>query len=132
MEKLREKEFISLKFKVKIEHIMKLKLKRYNSIGLEELNAARKVISTGKLSEFVAGNTGEFYGGSNIQKLEKYLRKFYNVKYAITVNSLTSGLIAIVGSLDVEPGDEQLSLLGVCATSTAILQWNCILLLILI
>ena len=106
---------------------MKLKLKRYNSIGLEELNAARKVISTGKLSEFVAGNTGEFYGGSNIQKFEKYLRKFYNVKYAITVNSWTSGLIAIVGSLDVEPGDEIIvTPWSMCATSTAILHWNCI------
>ena len=107
---------------MKIEHIMKLKLKRYNSIGLEELNAARKVISTGKLSEFVAGNTGEFYGGSNIQKFEKYLRKFYNVKHAITVNSWTSGLIAIVGSLDVEPGDEIIVTPGMCATSTAILH----------
>ena len=106
---------------------MKLKLKRYNSIGLEELNAARKVISTGKLSEFVAGNTGEFYGGSNIRKFEKYLRKFYNVKYAITVNSWTSGLIAIVGSLDIEPGDEIIvTPWSMCATSTAILHWNCI------
>jgi perosamine synthetase len=106
---------------------MKLKLKRYNSIGPEELNAAKKVISTGKLSEFVAGNTGEFYGGSNIQKFEKYLRKFYNVKYAITVNSWTSGLIAIVGSLDIEPGDEIIvTPWSMCATSTAILHWNCI------
>ena len=106
---------------------MKLKLKRYNSIGQEELKSAQKVISTGKLSEFVAGNTGEFYGGSNIQKFEKYLRKFYNVKYAITVNSWTSGLIAIVGSLDIEPGDEIIvTPWSMCATSTAILHWNCI------
>jgi perosamine synthetase len=106
---------------------MKLKLKKYNSIGIEELNAAKKVVSSGKLSQFVAGNTREFFGGSNIKKFEKYLTKFYNVKYAITVNSWTSGLIAIVGSLDIEPGDEIIvTPWTMCATSTAILHWNCI------
>ena len=47
---------------------MKVKLKKYNSIGIEELNAAKKVVSSGKLSEFVAGNTKDFFGGSNIKK----------------------------------------------------------------
>ena len=106
---------------------MKVKLKKYNSIGIEELNAAKKVVSSGKLSEFVAGNTKDFFGGSNIKKFENYLKKFYNVKHAITVNSWTSGLIAIVGSLDIEPGDEIIvTPWTMCATSTAILHWNCI------
>ncbi len=106
---------------------MKIKLKRYNSIGIEELNAAKRVVSSGKLSEFVAGNSNDFFGGSNVKKFEKYLAKFYGVKYAITVNSWTSGLIAIVGSLDIEPGDEIIvTPWTMCATSTAILHWNCI------
>ena len=106
---------------------MKIKLKLYNSIGKEELKAASKVISSGKLSEFVAGKSNNFLGGKNINKFENYLKSFYKVKHAITLNSWTSGLIAIVGALDIEPGDEVIvTPWSMCATSTAILHWNAI------
>lgn len=106
---------------------MRFNLKKYNSVGREELNAAKKVISSGKLSEFIAGNTEKFYGGPYVKKFENYLKKFYRVKHAITVNSWTSGLISIIGSLDIEPGDEIIvTPWSMCATSTAILHWNCI------
>ena len=62
-----------------------------------------------------------------LENSKKKLEKFYNVKYAISVNSWTSGLIAIIGSLDVEPGDEIIvTPWTMCATVTAILHWNCI------
>jgi perosamine synthetase len=106
---------------------MKVILKKYNSIGNEEAKAAQKVMQSGNLSEFVAGNSKSFFGGKHVLKFEKYLRKFYKVKHAITLNSWTSGLIAIVGSLDIEPGDEIIvTPWSMCATSTAILHWNCI------
>ncbi len=106
---------------------MKIKLKQYNSIGKEEINAAKKVVASGKLSGFVAGNTREFLGGKHVLKFEKYLKKFYKVKHAIVLNSWTSGLVAIVGALDLEPGDEIIvTPWSMCATSTAILHWNCI------
>ena len=54
----------------------------------------------------MASRNQGFLGGPQVRKFEKKLEKFYNVKYAISVNSWTSGLIAIIGSLDVEPGDE--------------------------
>ena len=111
-----------MKFDLKI-----MKFKKYRSIGKQELIAATKVIKSGKLSEFVAGHTKEFYGGKQVQKFENYLKKFYKVKYALTFNSWTSGLVACVGCLDLEPGDEIITTpWTMCATSTAILHWNAI------
>ncbi len=100
------------------------KFKNYNSIGGQELAAAQKVIKSGKLSSFLAG---KLEGGIYVKKLENYLRKFYKVKHAITVNSWTSGLICAVGSLDINPGDEIITTpWTMCASATAILHWNAI------
>ena len=101
------------------------KFKKYNSIGMNELVAASKVIKSGNLSGFTAGQDKDFYGGPYVHKFENYLKKFYNVKYAITLNSWTSGLIAAVGALDIEPGDEIITTpWTMCACATAILHWN--------
>ena len=48
----------------------------------------------------------KFYGGKYVRDFEDKLSKYYNMKYAITFNSWTSGLIAAVGALDANPGDE--------------------------
>ena len=107
--------------------VIKKKFKRYNSIGKEELIAAKKVIKSGKLSEFLASYGKEFYGGKYVQLFEKKITKFYNVKYAVVLNSWTSGLVAAVGALDIEPGDEIIvTPWTMCATATAILHWNAI------
>lgn len=107
--------------------VINYKLKKYNSIGKEELIAASKVIKSGNLSGFVAGESKDFYGGPYVKKFEKYLEKFYNVKFAITVNSWTSGLISAIGALDIEPGDEVITTpWTMCACATAILHWNAI------
>lgn len=103
------------------------KFKKYNSIGKEELIAASKVIKSGNLSGFVAGKDKDFYGGTFVNKFEQYLKKFYGVKFAITVNSWTSGLISAIGALDIEPGDEIITTpWTMCACATAILHWNAI------
>ena len=55
------------------------------------------------------------------------MQNFYKVKYAITLNSWTSGLICAVGALDIEPGDEIITTpWTMCACATAILHWNAI------
>ena len=101
--------------------------KKYNSIGKEEVNAALKVLKSGKLSEYFASYPKGFLGGKYNQRFEKKLKKFYNVKNAIVVNSWTSGLIAAVGALDINPGDEIIvSPWTMSATATAILHWNAI------
>ena len=104
-----------------------MKFKTFNNIDLKEFQAAKKVIKSGILSGFVASNSKEFNGGKYVQKFERKLEKFYGVKYAITLNSWTSGLIAAIGALNIEPGDEIIvSPWTMSATATAIIHWNAI------
>lgn len=99
----------------------------YRSIGQEELEVAKKVIESGVLSQFVGAWTPDFYGGPQVRKFEKASAEYFGAKHAITVNSWTSGLIAAVGALDIEPGDEVIvSPWTMCASATAILNWNAI------
>ena len=101
--------------------------KKKNSIKKEEIRAVLKVLKSGELSGFMGSAGKEFLGGKFIRKFEKSVEKFYDIKYAISVNSWTSGLITAVGSLEIEPGDEIIvTPWTMCATATAILHWNCI------
>lgn len=103
------------------------KFKNFSTIGHEEISSALKVLKSGNLSAFIASYPSGFNGGKYNQLFEKKLKKFYNCKYAILVNSWTSGLIASVGALDINPGDEIIvSPWTMCATATAILHWNAI------
>lgn len=107
--------------------VINYNFKTHNTIGIEEQKAVNSVIKSRILSDFLARWSKNFYGGQKVRELEKKFSKFFNVKYAISVNSWTSGLIAAVGSLDVEPGDEIITTpFTMCATATAILHWNCI------
>ena len=103
------------------------KLKLHNSIGKEELVAASKVIKSGNLSGFYASDLKKFFGGNKVLEFEKKLCNYFNVKYAISLNSWTSGLVACVGAIDIEPGDEIILppfTMSACAMS--ILHWNAI------
>ncbi|MDF3820169.1 DegT/DnrJ/EryC1/StrS family aminotransferase [Leptospira sp. 96542] len=102
-------------------------LKRYNSLGPEEVEAAKKVVESGNLSQFLGCWDPDFYGGPKVQEFEKHCREYFNVKYAVTVNSWTSGLIAAIGAIGIEPGDEIIvSPWTMSASATAILHWNAI------
>jgi perosamine synthetase len=61
---------------------------------------------TGVLSKFLGCWDPDFFGGEQIQALEKEWASYFGVKHAITVNSNTSGLICSVGALKLGPGDE--------------------------
>jgi perosamine synthetase len=101
--------------------------KRYNSIGKEELQAAKQVIESGVLSQFLGAWHEDFYGGPKVREFEHNCEDFFRVKHAVTVNSATSGLIAAVGAIGIEPGDEIIvSPWTMCASATAILHWNAI------
>jgi len=103
------------------------KFKPNNTIAKEEITSAIKVLKSGKLSGFLGSRGKGFMGGKYVRRFEKKVENFYKVKHAISVNSWTSGLIAIIGSLNVEPGDEIIvTPWTMCATATAILHWNCI------
>jgi perosamine synthetase len=106
-----------------IEHAFK----RYNSIGKEEVEAAKAVIESGVLSKFLGCWDEDFYGGPKVQEFERECEKYFGVKHAVTVNSWTSGLVAAVGAIGIEPGDEIIvSPWTMCASATAILHWNAI------
>jgi len=99
----------------------------YNSIGTEEINAATEVLKSGVLSRFVGAWDKDFFGGEKVNEFERACENYFNVKHAITVNSWTSGLIAALGSLNIEPGDEIIvTPWTMCATATSILHWNAI------
>lgn len=107
--------------------VINFELKRYNSLGPEEVEAAKKVVESGNLSQFLGCWDPDFYGGPKVQEFEKNCREYFNVKHAITVNSWTSGLIAAIGAIGIEPGDEIIvSPWTMSASATAILHWNAI------
>jgi perosamine synthetase len=101
--------------------------KRFNPIGAEEVEAAKKVVETGVLSQFLGVWHEDFFGGPKVREFERNCAEYFGVKHAITVNSATSGLIAAVGAIGTEPGDEIIvSPWTMCASATAILHWNAI------
>ncbi len=102
-------------------------LERYNSMGQEEVDAASAVVASGVLSKFIGGWEPDFFGGPKVLEFERQCEAYFNVRHAVTVNSWTSGLIAAVGAVGIEPGDEVIvSPWTMCASATAILQWNAI------
>lgn len=101
--------------------------KRYNPLGKEEVAAAKAVIESGVLSQFIGCWDPDFYGGPKVQEFERACEKYFGVKHAVTVNSWTSGLVAAVGAIGIEPGDEIIvTPWTMSATATAILHWNAI------
>jgi perosamine synthetase len=99
----------------------------YNSMGLEEVKAVGEVVKSGVLSQYLGCWHDDFYGGPKVQEFERKCEKYFDVKHAITVNSWTSGLIAAVGSIGIEPGDEIIvTPWTMSASATAILHWNAI------
>ena len=79
------------------------------------------------MSQFLGAWHEDFYGGEKVREFEKTCAKFFGVKHAVTVNSATSGLIAAIGAIGIEPGDEVIvSPWTMCASATAILHWSAI------
>lgn len=100
---------------------------RYSSIGAEEAKAAVSVVKTGVLSKFLGCWDPDFYGGPRVQKFERNWSSYFGSRHAVSVNSNTSGLIAAIGAIGVEPGDEVIvSPWTMTASATSILVWNAI------
>lgn len=101
--------------------------RRYNPIGIEEVEAAKSVIEGGVLSQFLGAWHEDFYGGQKVKAFERACERYFGVKHAVSVNSWTSGLIAAVGAIGIEPGDEVIvTPWTMCASATAIVHWNAI------
>ena len=99
----------------------------HNPIGPEEVQAATRVIESGVLSQYLGEYGDDFYGGPQVQGLERAWEAYFGTRHAVSVNSCTSGLMAAVGALGIEPGDEVIvSPWTMTASATAILVWNAI------
>ncbi|MDE0812222.1 MAG: DegT/DnrJ/EryC1/StrS family aminotransferase, partial [Alphaproteobacteria bacterium] len=78
----------------------------HSSIGEEEKRAVNEVLDTGVLSAFRGVAGPDFLGGPAVRKLETAWADQFEMKHAVSFNSLTSGLIAAIGALGIGPGDE--------------------------
>lgn len=75
--------------------IKPLVLAQYNSIKKEIDAATRRVFES-----------GEFIGGSEVEKFEKEIAKYLKVNYAVAVNSGTDALCLSLKALGIGEGDE--------------------------
>lgn len=97
----------------------------FKSLGEEEVTAATRVIRSGVLSAYIGAPGEGFMGGKEVRAFEEQAAHYFGVKHAIAVNSWTSGLIAAVGAIGIEPGDEIITTpWTMAATATAILHFN--------
>jgi dTDP-4-amino-4,6-dideoxygalactose transaminase len=78
--------------------------------GEEEKRAALAVLESGYLSLFEGSHTPDkpfsFWGGPRVQQLEAEWAEYYGARFAVSMNSATSGLYAAIGALGLGYGDE--------------------------
>lgn len=104
-----------------------VELELFKSMGEDEADAAARVVRSGVLSAFIGAPGEYFMGGTEVRAFEAKAAEYFGVKHALSVNSWTSGLIAAVGAIGVEPGDEIITTpWTMSATAMAILHWNAI------
>lgn len=102
-------------------------LEPFRSMGEEEVQAAADVVRNGVLSAYIGAPGEGFMGGPRVKHFEAKAAEYFGVRHALGVNSWTSGLIAAVGAIGIEPGDEIITTpWTMAATATAILHWNAI------
>lgn len=100
-------------------------LAAFKSMGEDEVAVVSEVIRGGVLSAYIGAPGPGFMGGSQVRRFELQTAEYFGVKHAVAVNSWTSGLIAAVGAIGLEPGDEVITTpWTMAATATAILHWN--------
>lgn len=100
---------------------------QYVTIGEEEKQAVAKVLDSTVLSKYLAAWSPDFFGGDEVQSLEREWADYFGSKFAVSVNSATSGLYAAVGATGVGPGDEVIvSPYTMSASATCVLVYNAI------
>lgn len=78
-------------------------------------------------AESLGGQYFSFLGGRMVRKFEADFSNRFNVPYAVSMNSATSGLSAAMGALGIGPGDEVITTcLSFNATALSILVFNSI------
>jgi perosamine synthetase len=100
---------------------------RFNSFDEQEEFAVKEVLQSRNLSSYLGAPGEYFYGGPEVLRFEKLFSEQFQVANSVSLNSWTSGLWAIFGALDLEPGSEVIvSTWTMAATATTILHWGLI------
>lgn len=76
------------------------------TIGDAEKAAVAGVLDAGVLSAYYGSPGPQFLGGKAVRAMEEKWAQYFGYKHAISLNSWTSGLVACIGALQLEPGDE--------------------------
>lgn len=80
------------------------------TLGKAEKRAVMEVLEAGRLSFFEGAHEPQppfsFWGGPKVQELERAWCEYYGSRFAVSVNSATSGLYAAIGALGLGYGDE--------------------------
>lgn len=99
----------------------------YRVIGEEEEKAVVEVLRSGILSKYLGCWADDFYGGPQVQALEKEWAEYFGVKHAISMNSATSALYCAAGAIGLNPEDEVIvSPYTMAASATAPLIYNAV------
>jgi perosamine synthetase len=97
----------------------------YQTLGHEEQEALERVLKRGILSQFLGADHPDFYGGQEVQALERAWERYFQTSHAVTMNSATSALLAAVGALGLEPGEEVIvSPYSMCASASVVLWYS--------
>jgi len=86
--------------------VRKKSFPEYQTLDEKEEQAVAKVIRDGIISDFIGAKGPFFLGGKKVIELEEMYKKHCDVKYAISMNSATSVIIAAMGAFGIGPGDE--------------------------
>jgi len=106
---------------------IKVPFKKFNTFDEREELAVQRVLRSGNLSSYLGAPGEYFYGGQEVLEFESLFCEQFQVRNSVSLNSWTSGLWAIFGALDLEPGSEILvSTWTMAATATTILHWGLI------
>jgi len=85
------------------------------------------VMESGVLSGFLGSWGEEFYGGPRVRSCERMFAQRFDARYAISVNSATTGLQVALTAAGIEPGDEVIvSPYTMSATAATIVAQNAI------
>ena len=97
----------------------------HNFIGEEEKRAVLGVLDSGNLSQFIGCWHEDFFGGPMVRELEGRWAELAGTRFAVSVNSNTSGLCAAVGAAGIGPGDEVIvSPYTMAASATAVVAYH--------
>jgi len=97
----------------------------YNNIGIEEKRAVNRVLESGVLSKYLGCWDEDFYGGKEVRAFEKEWAEYFDAKYAIAVNSNSSGMQAALGACGIGYGDEVIvTPYSMSVSAAAPLVWN--------